>query len=149
MAHRVCRNKNWNMNALDNLIFDEIRKLSFEEITPVPKDDDHAKLIQSKIDDLDGQIKRLMDLYSVGGVPLDLLHEKIQTVTDQRSALEEDLERTKKEHRLSMGDALDLSASLDAVLLSGDFDEIRAVICGLIDKIVIDGDDVSIHWNFE
>ena len=84
-----------------------------------------------------------MDLYSVDGMPLDILQEKIQTLNDQRKLL-----TAEPDDRLSPSDAMEIIDSFADILDKGDFDEIRAVIGALIDKIEIDGEDISIYWAF-
>ena len=148
-----CMNKNWNMTDLDNLVFDEIKKLAFdasylEEI--ISKDDDQSDVIQREIEKIDEQIARLMDLYTIGQFPIDILQKKVQSLNEQKEKLEDELEKMVDEERarLTHEKAMKVIESFSDVLERGDFDEIRTVIGTLIDKIEIDGENITIHWNF-
>ena len=149
-----CDNKYWRVDELDRIIFGEIKKLALDPnyITDIQSEnqDDRPRVITAKINDLDTQLERLMDLYTVGNMPIEILQEKIYALNDQKIKLEDDLEKieTEIQEKLTRDEALDLVQSFGDVLDRGDFDEIRAVIGTLIDRIEIDGDDITIKWAF-
>lgn len=150
-----CKNKTWRMDDLDNLVFGEIRKLALDpdyinEIKETKEEDERPSVIQKQIENIDGQISKLMDLYTIGGMPVDVLQERIYNLNDQRTKLENELENilAENEEKLTHADAMELVTSFADVLERGDFDEIRASIGALIDYIEIDNDDIVIHWNF-
>ena len=45
-------------------------------------------------------------------------------------------------------DAIRMLSTWDDVLNSGDFDLIKSLINALIEKIELDGEDITIHWRF-
>lgn len=148
-----CQNKYWKMEELDSLIFDEIRKLSTEPLVDDLRQDNSSEVqfaIEKKINALSGQIDKLMTLFSVGGMPLETLQDKIHELNDQKISLETELKRieTEKSQKITKEQAQNLALSLDEILKSGDFDQIRSVIESLIDYIEIDGDNIVIHWEF-
>ena len=148
-----CKNKTWRMDDLDSLVFDEIRKLSMDEsyISQLKDEaEDETPIIQSEIDSLDVQLTRLMDLYAVGQMPLEILQDRIYDLNDRKLRLETELESilSEREQRLTKKETLHLAESFGDVLDNGDMDDIRAVIGGLIDFIEIDGEDITIHWKF-
>lgn len=149
-----CRNKNWHMQDLDDLVFNEIRKLSLDgNNIHQPKTDNISKNIvpiENEIKSLDHQLSRLMDLYTVGDIPLDILQNKIFELNETKTKLETELDKllTQSRQRLSNETAKQVINSFDEILNRGSFDEIRSVIETLIDKVEIDGDDVTIYWNF-
>ena len=145
-----CKNRFWRMHDLDDLIFNEIKKLSFEPILPSVEIPDDTAVINSKIKEIDSQIERLMDLYSLGNMPLDLLQNKIHDLNDQRNRLESEVEEIAKKQsgKISNEDALSLICSFEEILERGNFEEIHSVIGTLIDRIEIDGDDITIFWAF-
>ena len=143
------------MDDLDNLVFGEIRKLALDpdyinEIKETKEEDERPSVIQKQIENIDGQISKLMDLYTIGGMPVDVLQERIHNLNDQRTKLENELENilAENEEKLTHSDAMEIVTSFADVLERGDFDEIRASIGALIDHIEIDNDDIVIHWNF-
>ena len=145
-----CHNRFWRMKELDDLVFNEIKKLSFEQILPSAPPKDDTPVIENKLQEIDSQIEKLMDLYSLGNMPLDILQDKIHDLSDQKTKLETEIEsiRQKQSERLSKEDALSLICSFDAILERGVFEEIHSVVSSLIDRIELDGDDVTIHWSF-
>ncbi len=145
----TCKNKTWDMNELDNLVFDEIRKLSFDTPAAMPKTD-RTDIIRKEIDKKNDQVERLLDLYAVGQMPIDILQDKIEKLCDQKEALEAELERIidEKNKKVSLERTRQLIASFGEVLKRGDHEEIRTVIEALIDRIYLDNNDVKIHWNF-
>lgn len=143
--HRTdCGVKRWQIDELDEAVFNEIRKLALDAVVEAPRED-KTPAIEAEIKKLDDQISRLLDLYAVGNMPLDALQQKIQDLTKKKTALEDDLDQPPK---LTGNEAHQIAQTFDDILEYGTFDEIRSVIGLLIDKIVLDGEDIIIHWNF-
>lgn len=149
-----CKNKIWKMKELDALIFDEIKKLAIdpEYIGKIPKADeiDHISIINREIASISSQLNKMMDLYSIEGLPLDVLQTRIHDLNEKKTKLEQELAEMeqREKDKTSQEDAVRIAQSFGDILDRGDFYEIRAVISALIDKIVINGDDVTIHWTF-
>lgn len=151
-----CKNKIWIMEELDKIIFDEIKKLSFDpqyfdQIKESNKENDNSIIIiQKEITKLDNQMSNLMDLYSIGNLPMNVLQDKINDLNEKKSALEDEIERIHEERQkiLSKEETMFIVQSFEDTLKHGDLDDIRAVISGLIEKIEVDNNDVTIHWKF-
>ena len=153
-----CKNKYWRMNDLDNLIFEEIKKLAVDPnlIKELKQDKSNKKepnkvdIIEREIDKLDDQISRFMDLYGIGKFTIDQVSSKIDPLNEQRNALTRELEQLNAESgRLSEEEAIEIVNSFGEILEDGDFNAIRLVIESLIYYIEVDNDDVYIHWKFE
>ena len=143
-----CRNRNWSMDELDNLVFNEIRKLKLEDVKYTAK----AKKSSSgrQIERLNKQINKLLDLYSVGGIPIDVLQDKINEINGQKLTLEKEqaaLDAAAKV-KANKKDYVKAISEFDDVLSSGDFVKIRLLLNTLIEKIVLNDDDISIFWRF-
>ena len=150
-----CKNKTWRMEKLDNIIFDEIKKLSLDpnyitQLQPTRKKDDRPKAIEKKIAEIEQQLSKLMELYSLDGISLEALQKKINELNTNKLKLSEEKTRIllEQEQELSKDEALKLINSFDSVLESGSMPEIRAILQALIDKIEIDGEDITIYWKF-
>lgn len=154
----TCKNKNWKMNDLDKVVFDEIAKLSMDpeyiniirsENQERIKQDDKIEILSAEIKKIDDQISRFLDLYGLGSFTIDQLNEKIENLSIRRDALNNELSAEKdKTDRIGTDDAVKLIESFEDVLASGDLGGIRLLIESLIEKIEIDGDDVYIYWKF-
>jgi site-specific DNA recombinase len=143
------------METLDNLIFDEIKKLSLDpdyitQLQPTKKKDDLPKEIDKKIAEIEKQLSKLMELYSLDGISLEVLQKKISELNTNKLKLSEEKTRIllDEEQELTKDEALRLINSFDAILEAGSMPEIRAILQALIDKIEIDGDDITIFWKF-
>ena len=153
-----CRNKNWRMEELNAIVFEEIRKLAMdpdaissarEENLKTTDTPDKIAIIENEIAKLDVQISRFMDLYGAGGFTVEQVSSKVDPLNAQRKALENEMEAlTAATSELSDEEAKELVQSFDDVLARGDFDEIRLVIDTLISRIELDEDKVQIFWNF-
>ena len=153
-----CKNKNWRMEVLDEIVLNEIKKLAIDpeyihalkEATPVETEEpDKIKIIQDEITSIDEQISRFMDLYGIGKFTIEQVSQKIDPLNDKRSALEKELKKLNSERgAISDERAIEIINSFEEILERGDFDEIRLVIESLIYYIELDEDNVYIHWKF-
>ena len=152
-----CKNKNWKMHELDELIFSEIKKLSVDPdyIHELRKDDngetipDKSVVLTREIAEIDKQISKFMDLYALGTIGIDLITDKITPLEEARNKLNEELNALpKSDEKMTDTEVLEIASTFGEVLERGDFDEIRIIIEQLIEKIGIDGDDVIIYWRF-
>lgn len=149
-----CMNKIWRMSDLDNLIFDEIRKLSTDpdRILHIREqsEDVRPSIIHEEIKKINAQTEKLIDLYTLEDMPIKTLQERILAFSEKKKRLESELYsiNDKKKKKASVSDAIKYVRSFGDVLDRGDFEEIRTVLRALIEKIVLDGEDVLIYWRF-
>lgn len=149
-----CKNKNYRDNILDELVFNEIRKLKSEP-TYIPAiqnsvDNSHKiSMLEERIKQIDSQISRFMDLYSVGGMDLDAIGAKIKPLNDEKKSLEQELESIEvPEAPISKEEIISLVDAFEEVLMEGDCQKIHGAVSTLIDKVEIDGEDIRIYWAF-
>ena len=91
-----------------------------------------------------------MDLYGIGRFTVEQLDAKLVPLEQKRNALQNELNALKKPRKsVNQEETVMRITSFSDVLEQGNFDEIRAVLEALIDRIEIDGDDITIRWNFE
>lgn len=140
-----CNNLIWRMDELDELVFDQIRQLTLEDIKVEPVQTDKDEL-ETALSAVEKKIERLVELYTVGSMPIDILQRKIKTLNSQKMALEQQIEDIPAP--IDADEIIETVNSFDKVLKHGDFDEIRAIITALIDKIEIDGENITIFWAF-
>ena len=152
-----CKNKNYKIDVLDDIIFGEIKKLAIDPdyLHSIKQKNSQSEAaqqihaIETQIKSINGQLSRFMDLYGIGKYSIEELDEKTSPLQDQRSKLQNELKRLKDDtNKLTEPEVIKLVESFDEVIEHGDLHERRAIIEALIEKIVIDGDDITIHWNF-
>ena len=152
-----CKNKYYLVEDLDNIIFNEIRKLAVdpEYINKIKKKNhknpevQQIQAIEKQIKSITSQLSRFMDLYGLGTYSLEELDQKTKPLTEQRIKLQTELERLKDgTKRISTDQVIKIVSSFEEVLEKGDLQDKRAIIEALIEKIIIDGNDITIHWNF-
>ena len=139
-----CKNKAWGRYTLEQLIFGQIRLLRINNTTDgVKPHRTENNGIRTQIEKLDNSIRRLVDLYAVGSIPIEIVREKTAALEKQKAKLMEHAVE-----QLTEKQAVERSLTLDSLLDSGSFEEIRALLLLLIDRIEIDGDDITIRWKF-
>ena len=152
-----CKNKNYRAEALDDLILDEIKKLAIDPAhyntlsatKPVNDDAEKIATISAEIKKIDSQIGKLMDLYALGTIDLDVINEKVADFNATKNSLQRELEALKgaedEEDFLTVEQAQSI-----AQLLKDDStrETARDIVRSLIYYIEIDNEDVYIHWKF-
>lgn len=143
-----CKNKRWKVEELEKLVFDEIKKLEIEP-SGLPKAiDGEVDILQSEIDKIDSQLSRLMDLYTLGNLPIEALNAKVEELNTKKGKLSASLQGLKKciKDKQSVAEASAMVKGFDEVLNRGSITEVRQILRTLIDCIELDGDDALIHW---
>ena len=151
-----CKNKYCYAPELDELILGEISKLAIDpayiqevrENKPVSDFGEKVKAITSEIAKIDSQISKMMDLYALGSIDLDVINSKVADLNKTKSSLEKEMESFNMPETgevLTDGQIKDLAAMLNDDL---ELSEKRSIIQSLIYNIEIDNDDVYIHWKF-
>lgn len=153
-----CKNKNWKLAELDNIVLDEIKKLAVNpeyirqvQDQRIEKSDasEQIKILKKEIKSIDAQISRFMDLYGIGQFTIEQVTSKVDPLNLQRYALNNEIEfLSRTPGQLSEVETLKILATIDEVIESGEFEDIRKMIESLIHKIELDEDNVYIHWKF-
>lgn len=149
-----CKNKNYRDFVLEDIIFNEIRKLKtdssyFNDLRDSVDNTPKIELIKKRIADVDTQISRMMDLYAIGKIDINSITAKIEPLNEEKTKLEKELESLEIEiPSIEKETILDLVGIFEGVLAEGDNIKLHDVIAELIDYIEIDGEDIRINWNF-
>ena len=158
-----CKNPAYAVVDLDARIIGEIERIAHdhayfqklrtqERQRPSRSDADRTALMQ-RIDELDRQISRVVDLYQLGTISIHEIGQRTQKLQAERDALQttlNNMEVQKEDTRLSEEKALSLLSSFDAVIETGEMDEKRELLQELIKEIVIlpTKGELDIVWNF-
>jgi site-specific DNA recombinase len=149
-----CKNKNWKSADLEDKILGEIRKLALDpdafEIKSY-EDDNTAKIkiLTDRVEKIDPQISKLMDLYSIGGIDFETVQNKMAPLIAEKEGLAVEIRHLENiREKMSKEDAVEIALSLCDIIDGGNTDEIKFLIRELIEKIVIDDETIHIHWKF-
>lgn len=150
----TCKNKIYPVPELDSIIINEVKKLSADPKAlkkiigqkAKPAADD-KKVLTAQMAKLRRQLSKYMDLYAIEEIDIETVKEKIEPLNRQISALEKEIEKQGAPAVEPEGLALKVAGAADLIGYATD-DEKREILRSLIDKIVIDGDSITVHWNF-
>ena len=140
-----CNNKIWSMTEFDSLMIQELKKLKVEPAAYTPQAKDNSAAL-SEIEKIEKQLEKLIDLYTVGNIPRDVLQNKIEALAEQKDKLELSI-APKEDSRITKKEAVEVVNSLNPLLESGNIQEIRVALCELIDYIEVNGEDITVYWN--
>lgn len=154
-----CDNKHYRVEKLNEAILSEIKKLSFDhalvdDMIGTPDTHDALNEIaetQKKLDSIDDQISKLTDLFSMSVISLDVLKDKVAALTEQKTKLEETIDKLESEYEpptMTRDEAVDLVDLIASKIEKASVDELRPMLCALIQKIMIYEDEIKIYWKF-
>lgn len=138
-----CKNKKWKIPDLDKIVIDYVSNLNFDEpertIIDFPVKKDYSKQIL----EIDKQIGKLIDLYQIGSIPMEIITDKINNLTTEKEVLMQ--ENTKKDPEpLSNAEKILMKNRFISLLDGGSLEEKRACLANIVDRIIITDDDVDI-----
>lgn len=152
----TCKNKSYPVVNLDPIIKEEVKKLAlnpklvdeYSNKKRPPAKNDNA-VIEKRLEEIKGQLTRLLDLYQLGTVPFDTITERVDQLNSEKQALTEQLVADETlMPELSIAEAKDVLRDTHAILKSGNLIEQRNLVHSLIHSIVLEGDDIKINWAF-
>ena len=153
----TCKNPNYNVETLNLVILEEIKKLSIDKkyLAEILRDkvvDDPKQNIltlQNRISEIDKQITKMVDLYQIGAIDFNLINEKIEKLNEEKKALEDDIYNEDViTPDLSVEEAKNIIATIPEILENGTEEDIKDVVHSLINSIIIYDDVLEIHWKF-
>ncbi len=158
-----CVNKNWQKDIIENYVEHEIKNLLvnpkyFQDIVNKhkyvksdAKNLNEVKRLKSKINDLEKQINKLMDLFQQDSIPADILSSRIDKLYREKTSFSEQLNSIvpQQPQRDFDIDAIpNILTDLSVIWEASDVTEKRQVMEVLIDRIMLDDDNIKIEWSF-
>ena len=151
-----CRNKNYRMDELEAAILGEIRQLlinperieQVRENRPVNDVSEKIKAITQETAKIDTQISKMMDLYALGTIDLDVISDKVAALNEQKTALTKELDSLNvpsTDDTMTEEEIRSLAALMEDDL---PLEDKRNIIQSLINHIEIDEENIIIHWKF-
>lgn len=140
-----CFNKTWSKEKLDKVVFDAIESLTVKDIERSMKSKDIPNYNQ-QIEKVDEKIKKTLELYLDGIFEKSQLDEKIEELQDQRDVLFQKKKETDEDDTIDQEIINLVEAGID--MRKADVDERKRVVHTLIERILINEEDVLIRWKF-
>ena len=152
----TCKNKNYRMEELEAAIMGEIHQLAIDperigqvrENRPASDVGEKIKAINSEIAKIDKQISKMMDLYALGTIDLDVISDKVAELNTCKTALSKELDSLnvpEVEDTLTDQQIRDIASIMTENL---PLEEKRNIVQSLIYYIEIDEENIIIHWKF-
>jgi site-specific DNA recombinase len=151
-----CKNKNYKSGELDAAILLELNKLAIdpEYVEHIrqnkPKNDVNKKIksITSEIEKINAQISKMMDLYAMGTIDMDMISSKVEELNKTKSALQKEIDSldVPEADEMTVEEIQSIAAMMNGENLT--LQDRRSIIQSLIYYIEIDNDKVMIHWKF-
>ena len=150
-----CKNDNYKIEDLDNIIIAEIRRLNydqpyFESITGSAgrRQNQAQKELHARTKEIDKQIGRMIDLYQLGTIPMDQISDRITNLQKEKDSINEQLISEQKCESAAdkKKEFIGALSRIDQTFSSGSLEEKRLLVSTLIESIWIDGSTVDIKW---
>lgn len=149
-----CRNKNYRDHVLENIVYNEVMKLKTDEsyFNDLRESVDNSAErigLERRIEQINNQISKFMDLYSISGMDFSVVKEKIEELQEEKAKLEINIDiLLQEENKVPKSEVLDLVDTFNKVRAAGDSYAVHDVLVELIDHIELDGEDIRINWRF-
>ncbi len=149
-----CKNDNWPIEDLDSLVVSYIRRLAsssssldavFQSAAAGEVKVDTAAIAQ-KAKDLGQQISRLIDLYQVGTVPIEMLSQRIHSLNVERDVLLKELDTAplsfEQRRDAFLANLRRFVEHFDGATLEAQ----RLLVSSIVSKVLVDGPEVTLEW---
>ena len=161
-----CKNPNIRVEKLDRAVMDEIKKLKVDpdylesliQSSDNPKEigeRSEIRVIKKRIEEVEGRINKIMDLYTVGYIPLSDLGDRVKHLYEEKEKLEKSLENLsgaeeKETERLTIEETREILDIYQDAIDNADLPQKRRLVESLIDYIEVmpEKDTIRIHWKF-
>lgn len=153
-----CKNKNWKMEELDEIVFNQIRDIAVNPSSIYAMQDNNkaqreepnkVDIVKNEIKKIDAQISRFMDLYGTGAFTIEQVTNKVNPLNEQKQGLLKELEKINAASgAITAEEALEYISSFEEAIEEGNFNRIRNILESIIFYIELDNDEVTIHWKF-
>lgn len=144
-----CKNKRWDTFEVEDAVLEELFKMSLE-IDLFKKTFNIASVnvkneLKARLEEIKKQINNLLN-FIASGIAVDETNKKITELEKEKEQIEEKLlssDKKEKDNKVS----LNMITNLKATWFDMDFDEQRRIIEHLIDKVVVNDNEINIYYN--
>lgn len=140
----------WPAEDLEEIVWSQVLALRYEDIEPeAEKESAELQAVRDRLAAVDRQRSRLVDLYTLGSLPVDLLQEKADALNTEREKLLRQLDALESvSAHITPEELADTLAKLQTIHDNGTPEAQRDVLRVLIRRIVLHPERrVVIEWN--
>lgn len=152
---KACSNVSFNVSDLDQIVIDRVLELRsnpdlvWQESHPKCSASGEDFACRARIAEIEKQEEKLIDLYQVGGIDIEMIRKRADSLKEEKDMLLQTLAESKAPAPvLSVRDALDKLDAFAVVAAGDDLNEKRSILRALIKQIVVYPSRVEIHWTF-
>lgn len=149
-----CDKKSERKEILEAEIIGEIQKLNIQTVKAHRQKESHTPnriaVLENELKDIDKQLIKLIELYSLDNSPLDIISNKIEMLNLKRDKLQEHVKNLEAEfEEIDLGDVEETVSQLSTFDWdSEETDKKRLLVAKLINKIIVSNDNITIEWGF-
>lgn len=144
-----CKNKRWDTFEVEDAVLEELFKMSLD-IDLFKKSFNIASVnvkneLKARLEEIKKQINNLLN-FIASGIAVDETNKKITELEKEKEQIEEKLlssDKKEKDNKVS----LNMITNLKTTWFDMDFDEQRRIIEHLIDKVVVNDNEINIYYN--
>ena len=144
-----CNNKRWDTFEVEDAVLEELFKMSLDldlfkktfNIATVNVKNEY----RTRLEEITKQINNLLNNIA-SGIAVEETNKKINELEKEKETIEEKLiesEQKEKDNKVS----LNMKKNLKATWFDMDFDEQRRIIEHLIDKVIVNDNEINIYYN--
>ena len=144
-----CKNKRWDTFEVEDAVLEELFKMSldidlFKHTFNIANVNVKNEL-KARLEEIKKQINNLLN-FIASGIAVDETNKKITELEKEKEMIEEKLissDQKEKDNKVS----LNMIKNLKATWFDMDFDEQRRIIEHLIDKVIVNDNEINIYYN--
>lgn len=144
-----CNNKRWDTFEVEDAVLEELFKMSLDldlfkktfNITTVNVKNEY----RGRLEEITKQINNLLNNIA-SGIAVEETNNKINELEKEKKTIEEKLiesDKREKDNKVS----LNMIKNLKSTWFEMDFDEQRRIIEHLIDKVIVNDNEINIYYN--
>ena len=147
-----CKNRNWPIEELDSIICGQIDALIaqpelLQETLDTAKNKTvkiDKKAIKKRLAEISSQLQKLIDLYQIGTIPMDVITQRANALSEEQKALEVELNKGEEvpATELFCNALRDYRQGFQLA----DLDQRRLLLASLIERILVNGKSVKVVW---
>jgi len=148
-----CKNKNWAISELDEIIVTQIKKIRFDysyidDILKVEQNESSCdvKTIKNRVKEIDLQISKLIELYQIKNLPIEEITSRVDDLIREKEVLTTRIESFPADIKQLKINFISQLNSFNDIFGNGILEEKRMFISSIVKSIEINDEEIIINW---